>query len=93
MAAQELNKTNVNENEIGEPGRKRRFTKQERSWILYDWANSVYATVMMAALCPIYFSHVAEAAGQSGDYWWGIGTSAAMIIIAVLSPVFGAFAD
>ena len=70
-----------------------RFTKEERSWIMYDWANSVYATVVMAALCPIYFSMLAGAAGQSGDYWWGIGTSIGMIIIAVLSPVFGAFAD
>ena len=24
------------------------MTRQEKSWILYDWANSVYATIMMA---------------------------------------------
>lgn len=73
--------------------KKERFTRKEKSWILYDWANSVYATVMMAALCPIYFAQVAGAAGQSGDYWWGIGTSVAMVIIAVLAPILGAFAD
>jgi len=74
-------------------GKNPGFSKQEKSWIMYDWANSVYTTVMMAALCPIYFSNVAEKAGQSGDYLWGIGTSAAMIIIAVMSPVVGALAD
>ena len=36
----------------------KRFTKQEKSWILYDWANSVYATNIMAAIFPIYFGAV-----------------------------------
>ena len=35
-----------------------RFTKTEKSWILYDWANSVYATNMMAAIFPIYYAGV-----------------------------------
>ena len=62
---------------------------------MYDWANSVYATVMMAVLCPIYFSNMVEASDEtmSGDYWWGIGTSICMGIIAVLSPIVGALAD
>ena len=47
--------------------RSQRFTKEERSWILYDWANSVYATIMMAALFPIYFTSLA---GEAGDVWW-----------------------
>ena len=41
-----------------------RFTKPEKSWILYDWANSVYATNMMAAIFPIYYASVA---GDTGD--------------------------
>ena len=41
----------------------KRFTKQEKSWILYDWANSVYATNIMAAIFPIYFGAVCESAG------------------------------
>jgi len=60
---------------------------------MYDWANSVYATIMMAAIFPIYFTTVADSAGQAGDYWWGLGTSAAMIIVAVLAPLVGALAD
>ena len=63
----------------------RRFTKPEKSWILYDWANSVYATNMMAAIFPIYYANIA---GDAGDKWWGIGVSAASLIIAkeVSSP-------
>jgi len=72
---------------------KTKMTRQEKSWIMYDWANSVYATIMMAAVFPIYFTTVADGAGQSGDYWWGIGTSAAMITVALLAPIVGALAD
>ena len=72
---------------------KQKFTKLEKSWIMYDWANSVYATIMMAAVFPIYFTNTANAAGQSGDYWWGLGTAAAMIVIAVLAPISGALSD
>ena len=68
----------------------RRFTKPEKSWILYDWANSVYATNMMAAIFPIYYANIA---GDAGDKWWGIGVSAASLIIAVLSPIFGSIGD
>jgi len=74
------------------PG-KTRLTTEEKSWIMYDWANSVYATIMMAAVFPIYFTNVAESAGQSGDYWWGIATSVAMVIVAVLAPIMGALSD
>lgn len=70
-----------------------KMTKQETSWILYDWANSVYATIMLAAVVPIYFSTIAQNAGQAGDYWWSIATSVAMIIVAVCAPFIGAVAD
>ena len=72
---------------------KIKFTRDEKCWIMYDWANSVYATIMMAAVFPIYFANVANGAGQSGDYWWGIGTSAAMIVVAILAPISGALSD
>jgi len=73
--------------------KKKRFSRVEWSWIMYDWANSVYATIMMAAVFPIYFAAVAGGAGQDGDFWWGIGSSGAMIIVAILAPIVGAIAD
>ncbi len=71
----------------------KKFTKEEWSWIFYDWANSSYATIMLAAIFPIYFSGTAAAYGVDGDYWWGIGSSVATFIIAVFSPILGAFGD
>ena len=42
---------------------KERFTLRERSWIMYDWANSVYATNIMAAIFPTIFVSIAGDAG------------------------------
>ena len=77
----------------GQRAEKVKMTKQEKSWIMYDWANSVYATIMMAAVFPIYFTGVANAAGQSGDFWWGLASSGGMIVLAVLAPMVGALAN
>lgn len=70
--------------------RKRRFTIKEWSWIMYDWANSVYATNIMAAIFPTIFVSVA---GEAGDIWWGYATSIATFALAVLAPLLGAVAD
>ena len=67
-----------------------RFTKEERSWIFYDWANSVYATNIMAAIFPIYYASVAT---DMGKKWWGIGVSIASLVCAILAPTLGAIAD
>lgn len=72
---------------------KVKFNKTERSWAMYDWANSVYATIICAAIFPIYFSSVAKAAGQSGDVLWGYATSFATLIVAISAPVLGSLGD
>lgn len=69
------------------------MTKVEKSWILYDWANSVYATIIIAAIFPIYFAEVTKSAGVTGDVWWGYATSAATFAVAILAPLLGAIAD
>ncbi len=68
----------------------KKFTKKEKSWILYDWANSVYATNIMAAIFPIYYAGIAD---DMGNKWWGIGVALASLICAVLAPTLGAIAD
>lgn len=70
-----------------------KFTKQEKSWIMYDWANSVYATNIMAAIFPIYFTSIAGGNDSPGMVWWGYGTSIATLVVAVLAPILGAVGD
>lgn len=71
----------------------KKFTRAEKSWIFYDWANSAYATIIMAAVFPIYFTSVAKAAGVPGDIWWGYASSISSAVIAVSAPVLGAVGD
>ena len=72
---------------------EKKFTKTEKSWILYDWANSVYATNIMAVLFPIYFGSVCQAAGADNLVLWSYGTSVATFLVAILAPVLGSLAD
>ena len=55
-------------------------------WCLYDWANSAFATTVMAALLPPYFSNVAATAlpkAQASSIW-GYATSITMLVVAFL---------
>ncbi|MFI3177326.1 MAG: MFS transporter [Eubacteriales bacterium] len=70
-----------------------KFTKEEKSWIAYDWANSVFATIMLAAIFPIYFASVCTGTLQGADFWWSIGMSIATGIAAIVSPIMGSIAD
>ena len=72
------------------PAKGKRFTKAEWSWIFYDWANSVYATNIMAAIFPIWY---AMNATDLGNKMLGIGVSIASLVCAVLAPTLGAVAD
>lgn len=69
---------------------EKRFTKAEKSWIMYDLANSIYATNIMAAIFPIYF---AMQANETGNKLYGFAVSAAALVVAVLAPILGAIGD
>ena len=70
------------------------FTKKEKSWMMYDWANSAHSVIVVTIL-PIFYNTVAEymADAASGMTTWGYATSAAMAIVALLAPVLGVFGD
>ena len=74
---------------------KSKLTRQELSWILYDVANSAF-TMLVSTTIPILFRSLAEANGVDSAHatgMWGLVTSAAMLILAILAPILGAFAD
>jgi len=69
--------------------------RQVRAWVTYDWANSAFATTMMAAVMPVFYESVAGAGlaeGAAASYW-GYTQTIAMLCVALLSPVLGAIAD
>ncbi len=65
-------------------------------WALYDWANSAYATTVMAGFFPIFLRDYWSAAGTPETTITarlGIANSIAGMVIAALAPVLGAIAD
>ncbi len=65
------------------------------SWALYDWANSAFATTVIAGFFPIFFKTYwsAEQADTVSTLQLGVGSSVASLIVLVLAPVVGAIAD
>jgi len=68
------------------------------AWAMYDWANSAFITTIGAAVLPTYFFSV-SAAGLSeiqqnrATQIWGLSTSIAALIGAILAITLGAIAD
>ncbi len=76
--------------------------KAKFGWCLYDWANSAFATVILAAVLPVYFASLVPAQGAD-MFWssqtvpatalWGYIVSFSMTIVAILAPGLGNLAD
>ncbi len=66
------------------------------AWTMYDWANSAFATTILAAVLPIYYSQVAGATlptSAMATAYWGAGLSLSLLIVAVVAPILGTISD
>ena len=65
-------------------------------WAFYDWANSAYATTVLAGFFPIFLKDFWTPAGTAetvSSFRLGAANSTAGIIVACLAPILGAIAD
>jgi len=62
-------------------------------WALYDWANSPFTTLIITFVFSAYFSQGIVGDPIRGTELWGYATGVSGLLVAVLSPVFGAVAD
>ncbi|MDP7423683.1 MAG: MFS transporter, partial [bacterium] len=69
--------------------------KQVLSWALYDWANSAFATTVMAGFFPVFFKQYWNAGVDPtvSTARLGVANSVASIVIVLLAPILGAIAD
>ena len=65
------------------------------AWSLYDWANSAFATTVMAGFFPVFFKEYWSTTDNVTLSTWylGLGNSIASILVAALAPFIGAIAD
>lgn len=73
-----------------------KLTKLERSWALYDWANSAYTMTVTTAVFPLYFKAAATQAGVAANMstaYVAYANSIATLVISLLAPILGTIAD
>ncbi len=74
----------------------KRFTKEENSWMFYDWANSAYSIIITTAVFPLFYKAAATNAGVSSansTAYLGYTIAIATFILAMLGPILGTIAD
>ena len=65
------------------------------SWALYDWANSVFATVIIAGFFPVVFKSywASDLSDSENTFWLGAGNAAASLIVVCVAPFLGTIGD
>ena len=64
------------------------------AWALYDWANSAFATTVMAGFFPVFYSAISQdISTERSQFWFNVTLAAASILVAISAPVLGAVAD
>ena len=65
-----------------------------RSWVLYDFANSIFPAVVTTAVFPLFYVNVIVADdGGLGEVWLTRAVSLSALVVAITSPLLGAIAD
>ena len=69
--------------------------RQKWGWAMYDWANSAFATTVMAGFFPVFFKEFWNAGIDSttSTFRLGVANSLASLLIVMLAPLLGAIAD
>ncbi|MCY4648270.1 MAG: MFS transporter [Gammaproteobacteria bacterium] len=68
--------------------------RQVRSWVMFDFANSIYPAVMTTAVFPVFYvSTVVGGEGGEGELWWGSAVSLSVLMVALSAPLLGGIAD
>lgn len=74
------------------------------AWCMYDWANSAFATTILAAILPVYFASLVPEEGiivpcgplsfrTTASALWAYGISFSLLLTALTAPILGGLAD
>ena len=71
------------------------LNKQILAWAIYDWANSAFATTVLAGFFPLFFKQYWSTGLESTEstFHLGAGNAAASLLIVLTAPLLGAIAD
>lgn len=63
------------------------------SWMLWDWAEQPYPTIMQTFIFPVYLASAVATAAQNPDQSIGWATAIAGVVLALIAPVLGRRSD
>lgn len=84
---------------------KNERTREQRSWYIYDWANSAFASTVLTLFLGPYLTSIAKAAAEADGRiyplgipvdprsWWAYLVSASVVLQVFCLPLVGAIAD
>lgn len=69
--------------------------RRQLAWAFYDWANSAFATTVIAGFFPIFFRQYwgSGLGSEATTFWLGIASSVSSLAVVFLAPVLGTVAD
>ena len=72
-----------------------KIDRQVLSWAFYDWANSAFATSIMAGFFPLFFKQYwcLDVPVSTSTFRLGLANSIGSLIVIFLAPLLGAMAD
>ena len=73
----------------------KKYKKDAISWAFYDWANSAFATTVMAGFFPIFYKSfwATDLSDLESTAMVGYANSLSGLIVVLLAPILGAYAD
>ena len=74
---------------------KIRLNRTQVAWAFYDWANSAFATTILAAVLPAYYTRFVAASLSPSvrTAYWAYTNFAAAVLVALTAPFLGGIAD
>ena len=72
------------------------LTKEEKSWILYDWSSQGYVMIVHSVIFSLFFLQSASTAFGGGsdamvqaNAYWSLANTVGTVIVGLLAPVLG----
>jgi MFS transporter, UMF1 family len=71
-----------------------KLSKQILGWMMYDFANSAFTTIIVTVVYSVYFIKVVVGGDPGyGEMLWGRAIGISMTMVALTAPILGAVAD
>lgn len=62
-------------------------------WCSFDFANSAFTTIIITVVYAVYFRNVVAEGSAQAEGWWGTALAASQVVVLLLAPFVGAYAD